>query len=166
MAVFVFLPTGAGPGALPREMGFWGGLQNSLCYLDETKSKWAYEKHMADGTVPTMQELAPYLGERTNGIAQFVKLGVVYRITPVSEMKPQSDVATLTRGLRFQRGFCRYYPAGTTFSLQGEHGFPPYTTTSWFMAFYQNDRIMLAGVLFVVAVGNLLVFVKRRMQKG
>lgn len=34
LAVFVFLPLGAGPGASPREMGSWGGLHNSLYYLD------------------------------------------------------------------------------------------------------------------------------------
>jgi hypothetical protein len=30
LAMLVFLPSGAGPGALPREMGFIGGLHNSL----------------------------------------------------------------------------------------------------------------------------------------
>ena len=159
LAVFVFLPSGAGPGALPREMAFWGGLHNSLGHIDEAKWKWMEEKHKAEGDVPTMQDLAPYLGEWTNHIARFVKLGVTYKITPISEMKPQSDVATLTRDLRFQLGFCRYYRAGTRYSLQGEHVYPPYDTKSWLIALYQNNRGLLVIVLFALAVGNLLVFV-------
>jgi hypothetical protein len=108
LAVIIFLPSGAGPGALPREMGFWGGLHNSLYYLDEAKMKWADENHKTEGAVPAMEDLAPYLGAWTNHIAQFIAWGVTYKITPISEMKPQSDVATLTRDLRFQIGFCRY----------------------------------------------------------
>ena len=66
LAVFIILPSGAGPGALEREMGFWGGLQNSLYDIDVAKAKWADSKHKADGDLPTMEELAPYLGEMTN----------------------------------------------------------------------------------------------------
>lgn len=164
VAVFVFLPTGAGPGALPREMGFWGGLHNSLYYLDRAKWQWMDEKHKTEGDVPTMQDLAPYLGEWTNHIAQFVQWGVTYKITPISEMNPQSDVAALTRDLRFQIGFRRYYPAGTSFSLHGGSVFPPYDMTSRFMALYQNDRILLGGVLFALAVGYLLVFVRSKIR--
>ena len=40
LAMLVFLPSGAGPGALPREMGFIGGLHNSLLNLDLAKWKW------------------------------------------------------------------------------------------------------------------------------
>src|SRR6202044_1783566 len=106
LAVIVFLPSGAGPGALPREMAFWGGLHNCLYYIDEAKMKWMDEKHKKEGDVPTMEDLAPYLGEWTNHISQFVAWGVTYKITPISEMKPQSDVATLTHDVRFQIGFC------------------------------------------------------------
>jgi hypothetical protein len=162
LAVFIILPSGAGPGALEREMGFWGGLQNSLTYIDLAKTKWMDERHKADGDVPTMEELAPYLGEWTNRIARFVSLGVTYKLTPVSETHPQSDVATLTRNLRFQRGFCRYYRAGTRFSIQGDRFYPPYDAKSWLPAFYQNNRGLIAIVLFVLAVGNLLVFVIKK----
>jgi hypothetical protein len=165
LAVFIFLPAGAGPGALEREMGFWGGLHNSLYYLDQAKWKWMEEKHKSEGDVPTMEDLAPYLGEWTNHIARFVSWGVTYKITPISEMESQSDVATLTRDLRFQRGFCRYYRAGTTFSLHGGSKFPPYDTKSWFMAFYQNNRGLLVIVLFALAVGNLLMFVIKKIQR-
>ena len=165
LGVFIFLPSGAGPGALPREMGFRGGLQNSLYHLDEAKWKWMEEKHKAEGDVPTMQDLAPYLGEWTNHIARFVALGVTYKITPIAEMKPQSDVATLTRVLRFQRGFCRYYRAGTSFSMQGDRFYPPNDTKSWLIAFYQNNRGLLVIVLFALAVGNLLVFVMKKVRQ-
>ena len=164
LAVFTFLPWGAGPGALDREMGFWVGLQNSLYYIDAAKMKWMDEKHKADGDVPTMEELAPYLGEWTNHIARLVALGVTYKITPISEMQPQSDVATLTRDLRFQRGFCRYYRAGTRFSIQGDRFYPPYGTKSGLIAFYQNNRGLLVIVLFALAIGNLLVFVIKKIQ--
>jgi hypothetical protein len=164
LAVFVFLPSGAGPGALPREMGFWGGLMNSLYYLDQSKWKWMEEKHKADGDVPTMQDLAPYLGEWTNHIAHFIELGVTYKITPISEMKPQSDVATLTRDLRFQIGFCRYYRAGTRISLQGERFYPPYDTRSRLIAFYENNRPFLVIVLFVLGSGSLLVFMVKKSR--
>lgn len=166
LAVLIFLPSGAGPGALKREMGFWGGLYNSLYYIDLAKMKWMEEKHKADGDVPTMEDLAPYLGELTNHIARFVALGVTYKITPLSEMQSQSDVATLTRDLRFQRGFCRYYRAGTKFSLQGDRFYPPYDMKSWLMAFYQNNRGLFAVVLFALAIGNLLVFMIKKIRKG
>jgi hypothetical protein len=165
LAVFILLPSGAGPGALDREMGFWGGLEKSLYHIDEAKTKWMDEKHKADGDVATMEELAPYLGEWTNHIARFVALGVTYKITPVSEMQPQSDVATLTRDLRFKRGFCRYYCAGTKFSIQGDRFDPPYDTKSSLTAFYQNNRGLLAIVLFALAVGNLLVFSIKKVRQ-
>ena len=166
LAVFVFLPSGAGPGALDREMAFWGGLHNSLGQLDEAKWKWAAERHKSEGDVPTMEDLAPYLGDWTNHIARFVALGVTYKITPISDLEPRSDVATLTRNLRFQIGFCRYYRAGTSFSLHGGHVSPPYDTKSWFIAFYQNNRGLLVIVLFALAIGNLLVFVIKKIQNS
>jgi hypothetical protein len=164
LAVIVFLPSGAGPGALPREMGFWGGLHNSLWNLDLAKMKWMEEKHKTEGDLPTMEDLAPYLGEWTNHIAQFIAWGVTYKITPISEMEPQSDVATLTRDVRFQIGFCRYYRAGTSYSLHGGYVFPPYDTKSRFVALYQNDRGLLVLLLLALAIGNLLVFVIKRIR--
>ena len=164
LAVIVLLPSGAGPGALPREMGFWGGLHNSLWNLDLAKMKWMEEKHKTEGDLPTMEDLAPYLGEWTNHIAQFVAWGVTYKITPISEMESQSDVATLTRDVRFQIGFCRYYRAGTSYSLHGGYVFPPYDTKSWFVAFYQNNRGLLVIALFASAIGNLLVFVIKKIR--
>jgi hypothetical protein len=122
------------------------------------------EKHKTEGDTPTMEDLAPYLGDWTNSIKHLVALGVEYRITPLSEEKPQSDVATLGRDLRFQRGFCRYYRAGTKFSIQGDRFWPPYDTKSWLIASYQNNRGLLVIVLFTLAIGNLLVFVVKKTQ--
>jgi hypothetical protein len=164
LAVIVFLPSGAGPGALPREMGFWGGLHNSLWNLDLAKMKWMEEKHKTEGDLPRMDDLSPYLGEWTNHIAQFIAWGVTYKITPISEMESQSDVATLTRDVRFQVGFSRYYRAGTSYSLHGGYVFPPYDAKSWFVAFYQNDRGLLVIILFTSAIGNLLVFVIKKIR--
>ena len=165
LAMFIFLPWGAGPGALPREMGFWVPLQDSLIHLDQAKWKWMEEKHKTDGDTPTMEDLAPYLGDWTNSIKHLVALGMEYKITAISEEKPQSDVATLTRDLRFQRGFCRYYRAGTKFSIQGDRFWPPYSTRSWLIAFYQNNRGVLVIVLFTLAIGNLLVFVIKKVRQ-
>jgi hypothetical protein len=164
LAIFILLPSGAGPGALPREMGFWVPLQSSLSHLDQAKWKWMEEERKTEGDTPTMKDLAPYLGDWTNSIRHLVALGVEYRITPLSEEKPQSDVATLSRDLRFQRGFCRYYRAGTKFSIQGDRFWPPYDTKSWLMAFYQNNRGLLVIVLLTLAIGNLLVFVVKKTQ--
>jgi hypothetical protein len=57
LALLVLLPSGAGPGALDREMAFTGGLHNSLYYLDLAKQKWAEEKRKSDGDVPTIADL-------------------------------------------------------------------------------------------------------------
>ena len=42
LAMFVFMPSGAGSGALPREMAFWGGIHNSLGQLDEAKKDYDF----------------------------------------------------------------------------------------------------------------------------
>src|SRR6266487_5979122 len=83
LAVIFFLPSGAGPGALDREKAFIFGLHNSLYYLDQAKWKWMEEKHKTEHDVPTMEDLAPYLGDWTNHIARFVTLGLAYKITPI-----------------------------------------------------------------------------------
>jgi hypothetical protein len=163
LGVFVLLPSGAGPRALPREMAFIGGLHNSLYYLDEAKWKWAEEKHKSEGDIPTMQDLAPYLGDWTNNIRRFVAWGIEYEITPFSEMEPQSDVATLTRDVSFQIGFCRFYRAGTRYCLHTGWANPQSGTTSWLWPFYLNNRGLIAGALFLAGIGSLLVFAARKI---
>lgn len=164
VAIIFFLPSGAGPGTLDREMGFVGGLHNSLYYLDQAKWKWMEEKHKTERDVPTMEDLAPYLGEWTNHITRFITLGISYKISPLSEMEPQSDTATLTRDLRFRIGFCRFYRAGTSYCLHTGWVYPPYDTASWFQAFYINNRKLIAVGLFVLAMASLLVFVIKRVR--
>ena len=165
LAVLVSLPSGAGPGALPREMAFTGGLHNSLYHLDEAKWKWAEEKHKSDGDIPTMEDLAPYLGDWTNSIKRFVACGIEYKITPISEMELQSDVATFTRDISFQIGFCRFYRAGTRYSLHTGWAIPQSDSGSWFLDFYHNNRGLLVIVLFALAIGNLLVFLIKKIRK-
>lgn len=113
-----------------------------------------------------MEDLTPYLGDWTNHIKRFITLGIDYKITPVSEMEPQSDVATLTRDLRFQRGFCRFYPAGTRYCIHTGWAGPEFGSASWFPAFYFNNRELLAAALFMLAMGNLLVFVIRKIRNS
>lgn len=162
LALFVFLPSGAGPGALPREMAFTGGLHNSLGHLDQAKWKWAEEMHKSEGDVPTMEDLAPYLGTWENSIKRYMAFGIEYKITPFSEMESQSDVATFTRNVIFQRGFCRFYPAGTRYCIHTGWEIPQSGSQSWLLAFYQNNRGLLVIVLFALAMGNLLAFVIRK----
>ena len=147
-------------------MGFVGGLHNSLYYLDQAKWKWMEEKHKSEHDVPTMEDLAPYLGEWTNHIARFIALGVSYKISPISEMEPQSDTATLTHDLRFRIGFCRFYRAGTSYCLHTGWVYPPYDKVTWFQAFYINNRGLLAVALFISAMASLLVFVIKRVRNS
>jgi hypothetical protein len=166
VAVLVFLPSGAGPRALDREMAFTGGLNNSLYHLDLAKAKWAEEKHKAEGDLPTMEDLMPYLGDWTDGIKRFVACGVEYKITPISEMESQSDIATLTWNVCFQRGFCRFYAAGTRFSLHTGWAVPKYGTTAWVLASYHNNRGLLAAALFVSGIASLLVLAVKKVRSS
>jgi hypothetical protein len=164
LGVILVQPPKLGPGVLDAESNFYPALHNSLYYLDQAKWKWMEEKHKTEHDVPTMEDLAPYLGDWTNHIARFVTLGITYKITPISELDSQSDIAALTRDLRFQRGFCRFYPAGTSYCIHTGWTFPQSSTTYSFRAFYINNQYLLAAALCVLAVGNLLVFVIKRMR--
>jgi len=166
LAVLVLLPSGAGLGALDREMAFTGGLGNSLYHLDLAKREWAEEKHKPEGTVPTMADLAPYLGEWTNSIKRFVAWGIEYKITPISEMENHSDVATFTCNVSFQRGFCRFYRAGTRYCLRTGWAVPQSSSTSWLLAFYHHNRGPLAGALFISGIGSLLVFAVKKIRSS
>jgi hypothetical protein len=157
LAAALFLSSGRGLGVsgrkaevLNREMEFVGGLHNSLYYLDRAKWGWLEEKNKSEQDVPTMEDLAPYLGEWTNHIARFMALGITYRITSLDE--PQSDVATLTRDLRFRRGIGRFYRAGTSYCIRTRWAHPR-----------SHNQDLLAAVLFVLGMGNLLVFVMKRI---
>jgi hypothetical protein len=140
LVVILIQPPKLGSGVLDAESNFYPALHNSLYYLDQAKWKWMEEKQKTEHDIPTMDDLAPYLGDWTNHIARFVTLGITYKITPISEMDSQSDIATLTRDLRFQRGFCRFYPAGTSYCIHTGWTFPQSSTTNSFRAFYINNQ--------------------------
>ncbi len=166
LSMFVLMPSGAGSGALPREMAFTGGLHNSLYYLDQAKLKWAEEKHKPDGDIPTMEDLAPYLGDWTNSIQHFIACGIEYKITPISEMEAQSDVATFTRDVRFQIGFCRFYRAGTRYCIHTGWVFPQSGSGSGFIVLYENNRGLLAAALFLSGIGSLIVFAVKKNRSS
>jgi len=157
LAAVVFLPPGAGPGALEREMAFSGELHNSLYHLDLAKWKWAEENPNSGKHVPTMADLTPYLGNWTNSIHRLIKFGVTFQITPASEDEEQSDIATLTRDLHFKRGYCRFYISGTRYSIRTHWTIPEYDRTSRLQAFYFNNRELVAGGLLMLTIGSLLV---------
>ena len=162
LAVLVFLPSGAGPWALDSEKAFNAGLHNSFYYLDLAKRQWAKKKNKSEQDVPTMAELTPYLEDWTNRIERFISLGIAYKITPISEMENQSDVATLTRDLSFRRGICRFYPAGTRYCIHTGWSHPD-TGKSSFRDFYINNRELLAAALFIFGISTLLVFAVRKI---
>lgn len=165
LAVLVFLPSGAGPGALDSEKAFNAGLHNSLYYLDLAKRLWAKKKDKSEQEVPTMAELTPYLEDWTNRIERFMSLGIDYKITPISEMEHQSDVAILTRDLSFRRGICRFYPAGTRYCIHTGWSHPD-TGKSSFRAFYFNNRELLATPLFIFGISTLLGFAVRKIRSS
>ncbi len=158
LAAALFLSSGRGLGVsgrkaevLDREMEFVGGLHNGLYYLDRAKWEWLEERNKSEQDVPTMEDLAPYLGEWTNHIARFMALGITYRIASLEE--PQSDVATLTRDLRFRKGVCRFYAAGTSYGLHTRWTHPR-----------SHKQDLLAAVSCVLGTGSLLVFAVRRVR--
>jgi hypothetical protein len=160
--ILLLLP---GVGALDSEKQFIAGLHNSLYRLDLAKSQWAEEKHKSEQDVPTMADLTPYLGDWANHIEWFGTLGITYKITQTSEMESQSDIATLTRDLRFRKGICRYYPAGTRYCIHTGWSQPDSGRSS-FRAFYINNQEFLATAIFMFGVGTLLVFMVRKIRSS
>lgn len=148
--------------ALVSEKVFISRLHNSLYYLDQAKEKWAQEKHKSEGDVPSMADLTPYLGDWTNHIEQFTALGITYKITPISEEEPQSDIATLTRDLCFRSGICRFYPADTRYCIHT--GWTNPDSARSLRALYINNQGLIAAALFIAGITTLLVFVVRRIR--
>jgi hypothetical protein len=147
----------SGPIVVDREGAFYTGLHNSLYFLDQAKWDWAEKEHKAENDVPTMAELLPYMGDHRPLIDRFTALGVRYTITPFGEEYHQSDVATLTKDIRFSAGFCRFYPAGTKYSIQGERVNPQ--VPFWFGYFEQNWAIMVPLWILTFVVGNAIFLV-------
>jgi len=127
-------------------------LDSSLLYLDQAKWDWAEKEHKEDNEVPTMNELLPYIGAHKSLIDRLMALGVVYTITPFGDDYRQSDVATLTKDLRFTAGFARYYPAGTKISIQGERFHPQ---VAFLKGYFQQNWAIIVPIWFLTfIVGN------------
>jgi hypothetical protein len=144
-------------------MAFDGRLHNSLGDLDRAKYQWATEKNKPEDAMPTLGDLAPYLGEAKKTIEQLQALGIEYKLT--STETNQSDVATLTRGIRFRTGFCTYYRAGTTVSLHTGWTSPPTSTSP--ITFRMRLILLRAGfflkaALFVLVLANAIIFFVRK----
>jgi hypothetical protein len=152
---------------LDSEKVFMGRLHNSLYYLDQAKYQWAAEKNKSENAVPTFEDLAPYLGEWKNTIEKLKALGIEYKIT--STETNQSDVATLTRGIRFRAAICPYYRAGTTLCLHTGWEIPPPSTSpitlrirlTWLRADF-----FLKAALFLLALANGIIFLVRKGTKS
>lgn len=151
------------PWAVDSEKSFIGQLHNSLYYLNQAKFQWAEEHQNSEQELPTLQELTPYLGNHTNLFARMLALGVTYTITSTGE--PQSDIATLTRDIRFRSGYCLLYSAGITYDLRSHWAQPPHRTPakSFRRLWIENnlDHLFVA-TLVILAVANLIVFVIKR----
>jgi hypothetical protein len=160
LALILFLAPGIE--VFDSETTFMTGLHNSLYHLGRAKQQWVEEKHRSEGDVPTMTDLRPYLGKWANHIERLIARGVRYEITPISEMNFQSDIAIFNRDLRFRRGYCRFYPAGTRYCLQTGWVHPVSRAAS-FRSFYIHNRERLVAALFLLGMGTLMVFAIRKL---
>jgi hypothetical protein len=152
---------------LDSEKVFMSRLHNSLFYLDQAKQQWATDKNKSENAVPTFADLAPYLGEWKNEIEQLQSLGIEYKLT--STETNQSDVATLTRGIRFRAAFCPYYRAGTTLCLQtGWKNQPPSTSpiTLRIRLTWLHAEGFLGAALVILVLTNVIIFIIRRLTKS
>jgi len=152
---------------LDSEKVFMVRLDNSLIYLDRAKYQWATEKDKPEHAIPTFDDLAPYLGEWEINIEKLKALGVEYKIT--STETNQSDVATLTRGIRFRAAICPYYRAGTTVSIHTgwkspARGASPITLRIWLILLHGDFFLPVALFLFVLANG--IIFSVRKVTKS
>ncbi len=65
-----------GPQTLESEITFDTDLHNSLWNLDRAKQQWALEHLKSERDIPTLTELAPYLGEWNERIGKLSALGI------------------------------------------------------------------------------------------
>lgn len=159
----LFVESGPEPW-LDSEKTFMARLHNSLGEIDQAKHAWATEKDKPEEAVPTFEDLAPYLSKNKISIENLRSLGVEYKLT--SSETNQSDIATLTRGIRFRAAVCSYYRAGTTISLHTGWKSPPPETVPitlrmrliWFRADF-----FLKAALFLFAITHLILFPVRKL---
>lgn len=164
LAVILCLSSGFGPKTLDSEKVFDAGLHNSLYYLDQAKHQWAEEKNKSELDTPTLADIMPYMGDWKDAFPKFKALGIEYTITSMAEN--QSDIATLTRELRFSNGICRFYPAGTSLCLHGlpTWDFPRLSGVSRLRSRYFQDLFLLEAAVCFLAVVNLLVLAINRIR--
>jgi hypothetical protein len=141
-------------------------LHNSLGDLDSAKLQWAAEKNKPEDAVPTFDDLAPYLGDRKKAIEKLEALGIEYKIT--STETNQSDVATLTRAIRFRAAICPYYQAGTTLCIHTGWTSPPPSTspiTFRIRLIWLHAEFFLQAALFILVLANAIIFLVRKLTK-
>ena len=151
---------------LDSEKVFDARLHNSLYYLDQAKNQWATEKNKSEDAVPTFEDLTPYLGEWKGTIEKLQALGVEYKIT--STETNQSDVATLTRGIRFRAAICPYYRAGTTLCIHTGWKSPPPSTAPMTLRIrltWLRADFFLQAALFLLVLANGIIFLVRKGTK-
>lgn len=152
---------------LDSEKVFMARLHNSLYYLDRAKLQWATDHNKSEDAGPTFDDLTPYLGEWKNTIEKLKELGIEYKIT--STETNQSDVATLTRGIRFRAAICPYYRAGSSLCLHtGWHSPPPGTSpvTLRIRLTWLRADFFLKAALFVLVLADVIIFLVRKVTNS
>ena len=151
---------------LDSEKVFMARLHNSLYELDRAKYEWATEKNKPEDAIPTFDDLAPYLGKWKDTIEKLKTLGIEYKIT--STETNQSDVATLTRGIRFRAAICPFYRAGTTLCIHTGWKSPPPSTSPLTLRIrltWLRADFFLKAAFFILVLANALIFLVRKLTK-
>jgi hypothetical protein len=151
---------------LDSEKVFMARLHNSLWNLDKAKYQWASEKDKPEDAIPTFEDLTPYLGDWKDTIDKLKALGIEYKIT--STKVNQSDVATLTRGMRFRSAVCPLYRAGTTYSVHSGWALPSASTSPISLrvrVIWLQGEFFFGGALFILLLVNALVFFLRKPDR-
>lgn len=159
----IILVESGGEPWLDSEKVFMAQLHNSLYYLDQAKRQWMTEKNKPEDAVPTMDDLGPYLGEWKNKIEKLKQLGIEYKLT--SSETNQSDVATLTRGIRFRSAFCPYYRAGTTLCIRTGWHSPPLSISPVSVRIQliqlHADFFLKAAIFILILVDVILLLIQK-----
>ena len=104
------------------------------------------------------------MGDQKVLIDKFTVMGVRYTITPFGEDHNQSDTATLTKDIRFQTGFSRFYPAGTKVTFAGAQWTTPPGSTIY--RFFQHNLVIFEPLwVLTFAIGNaafLFIWIRNR----
>ena len=148
---------------LDSEKVFMTRLHNSLYYIDRAKYDWATKTNKPENAVPTLDDLAPYLGEWRSNIEKLKEIGVEYKIT--STETNQSDIATLTRGIRFRAAICPYYRVGTTLCLHTGWQSPPTgnsPVTLRIRLTWLHADFLLKAAFFLLVLADVIILLVRK----